>query len=355
MDLEQIVNIAAQKNISDVHIQPGKPVYFRENGHLIPATNEALSKDMIAVLIEKFDGRVKEKFEGERQVDFSLEFASGVRVRVNLFNQTKGPSLALRIINSRVKTLEELGLPLHVSEKFNNLKQGLVLVVGATGTGKSTSMATLLNEKMQRQALNVITIEDPIEYIFNSDKSLVSQRLIGEDVWSFKDGIVGAMREDPDVLLVGEMRDYETISAALSLAETGHLVISTMHANDCVEVLGRLIESFPSAQQNQIRVQLASVLKMVISQKLIPTVNKERVLAYEIMNLNYAIANKIREGNLHQIGQVFELSAGRDNMISFERCLLKLVKKGIVTYKEARLHVTDAAKFDSLAGIKDLK
>ncbi|PID70070.1 type IV pili twitching motility protein PilT [bacterium DOLZORAL124_38_8] len=355
MDLNKIIDVASQQGASDVHIQPNREIYFRIDGRLTPAGSGVLSNKTIADLIEKsFSRRIVSTYQKEKQADFSFEAQSGVRVRVNLFQQNKGAALALRIINSKIPEFSFTGLPHDVLERFKALKHGLVLIVGATGQGKSTTMAALLNEKIQEEACNVVTIENPVEYIFQSKKSLVSQRQVGDDVVSFQAGVKSAMREDPDVILVGEMRDYETISAAISLAETGHLVLSTMHANNAIEVLGRMIESFPSEQQNQIKIQLSSVLKMIISQKLVPNKEGKRTLAYEIMHSNYAISNKIREGKLSQLAQVFELSAADSGTICFEKCLLELVRAGKITYKEALLHATDQEKLKSLRNSADI-
>lgn len=350
MNLEPIIAAAVSQEASDVHLSPGKPVFFRVNGRMIPQGNTPVTKEQTAAWVGTLSDKIQTELKEERQSDFSLTSQAGIRMRVNVFYQRLGIAVAFRIIRSDIMSFEKLGLPTFIRDKIRTLDHGLVLVVGPTGQGKSTTLAALVNDKLHTEATNIITLEDPIEYVYpNTPNSIISQREVGRDVLSFHDGIKSALREDPDILLVGEMRDYKTISAAITMAETGHILLSTLHANTGAETVSRIIDSFPSDQQNQIRSQLAMNLKMVISQRLVPSIDgKSRVLAYEVMTNNYAIATKIRQNKINEIAQVFELSAASGEMISYERSLVYLYRSGKISRTTAVEHAIDRDRMLSM-------
>jgi len=337
-DLEPIVTQAVAQNASDIHFSPGMPIFFRIDGRLIPQPGVLVTHQMIEEWHQSLPVKIQNEVKTRRQSDFSLMMKAGTRLRGNLFYQQRGLSAAFRVIPSDIRPFDSLGLPNFVREKIRSIDHGMILVVGPTGHGKSTTLAALIQDKLSREDVNIITIEDPVEYVYKANSgrnSLVSQRQVGNDVLTFKDGIKAALREDPDLLMVGEMRDYLTVSAALTMAETGHILFSTLHSNTGAETIARIIDSFPGNQQNQVRSQLAMNLEMVISQRLVPAIGGGRVLAYEIMTNSYAIATKIRENKLNEIGQVFETSVSSGEMISLERCLAYLYKAGKITREVA--------------------
>ncbi len=303
-NLQEIMQQAIGYNVSDIHITVGKPVVFRIDGELTETDSEIIRpKDVeeLAYPLFKDNARLVEEFQTNGEIDFAQSTEDGNRFRVNVFHQRGSLAMVMRLLPHKIPTPQELGLPTSVVE-LCNLKRGLVLVTGATGTGKSTTLASLISTINKKHKRHIITLEDPIEYIHRHDKSIVNQRELGSDTVTYANALRAALRQDPDVILVGEMRDLETISTAITAAETGHLVFSTLHTNNAPATIDRIIDVFPPYQQQQIRVQLANVLEAVISQQLI---HKDgingRVAAFEIMLANPAIRNLIRENKSYQI------------------------------------------------------
>jgi twitching motility protein PilT len=282
----------------------------------------------------------------DKETDFSYDFNGGNRFRVNVFFQRGSISLALRLISSNIKTIEDLSLP-PIIHDFTNKSQGLVLVTGASGQGKSTTMAALINEINHTRPLHIITIEDPIEHVYKSDKAIIEQREISSDANSFAGALRASFRQNPDVIMVGEMRDLETISTAITAAETGHLVFATLHTNSAPQSVHRIVNAFPPEQQNQIRFQLAGSLLGVISQRLIPRISGGFVPACEVMLCNTAVSNLIRENKNHELSVVIETSS-REGMVSFNRSLSDLVNKKEISLENSMKYSLDKVGLKSL-------
>ncbi|MCK5460462.1 PilT/PilU family type 4a pilus ATPase [Candidatus Gracilibacteria bacterium] len=334
MDLEKILIYAIEKEASDIHISSNLPVFFRINGKMLPFGENLLAGYIYNLSLKILTQKQQSELDENRNIDFVYTSKTKNRFRGNAYYTREGLCISLRMILENIPRFETLGLPKIVLERVMRRNQGLILVVGPTGQGKSTTLASLLRHRSEYFSEHIITLEDPIEFIIKSQKSVVHQRNRGRDVKSFNLGLKSALREDPDVLMVGEMRDLETISLALTAAETGHLVFSTLHTKNAPETIDRIIDVFPSDQQSQIRTQLASTLEMVISQRLLPTLNGKRILAYEILVSNYAIKNHIRQGSTHQISNAMQTdNTGR--MVLFDQCLASLVLKGEISLKTA--------------------
>ena len=333
-ELKNLVQIIKAEGASDMHLSEGRYPTIRTSGVLVPTTrSKKLSKDdlnQIIFMVLTPDRR--EVFLKEKEIDFAYEL-EGVRFRGNAFFQQGVISIALRVINDEIKTLSELSLP-PILEIFAKKKQGFFLVVGPTGHGKSTTLASLIEMINQNRQEHIVTIEDPIEFLYTQEKSIIDQREIGFDTNSFAGALKSAFRQDIDVLLIGEMRDPETMEAAITAAETGHLVFSTLHTNNASQTIDRIIDSFPAAQQKQIRSQLSNALTGIFSQRLVPSISGGRVPAYELLINNTAIANLIREGRIHEIDSVIETSSG-DGMISMNRSLAEHVRNGEISVEEA--------------------
>lgn len=335
MSLLDLIKYATKKRASDIHITVGVPPILRVDGvleyfgeqKLYPEETERLVKQ---ILDEK---QIEElKLKGEVDTSFS---SSGIgRFRVNAYKQRGSYAMALRIIPIKVPTVEELGLP-NVVKDLARLPRGLILVTGPTGSGKSTTLASIINLINEEKNCHILTLEDPIEYLHKHNKSIVNQREIGLDSNDFASALRAALRQDPDVILVGEMRDLATISIALTAAETGHLVFSTLHTIGAAKTIDRVIDVFTPHQQQQIRIQLASVIQAIISQQLLPRANgKGRVAAFETMIATPAIRNLIREEKIHQIDTVIQTS-GKQGMQTMDKSLLELYKKGIISRETA--------------------
>ena len=292
-------------------------------------------------------GDQKTRFLEEKELDFSYTFADIARFRVNVFMQRGEFAAAMRLIPTKVRTMDELGPP-QVLHNYTRVSQGFFLVVGPSGQGKSTTLAAMIDEINKQRACHIVTIEDPIEYLFQNNKAIIDQREIGQDTKNFNIALRSVLRQDPDVIMVGEMRDPETISAAITAAETGHLVFSTLHTNNASQTIDRIIDSFPPAQQNQIKAQLSGTLLGVLSKRLIPKVDGGRVAAFELLIANAAVKNLIREGKTHQIDLVIETSA-EEGMISLNRSLANLIKKGEISYDQAIVHSLNPSELRILA------
>lgn len=338
LQLEELLELVGKYNASDLHLSVGRYPTLRIDGHLNNLTKYPLltgeaTKGLINILLSD---KQKEKLSKFKEIDFSYNFKEKARFRVNIFNQRGYLSAALRFFPSTIKTVKELNLP-SIVERFASYSQGFFLAVGPSGHGKSTTLAALIDYINHNYTKHIITIEDPIEYVFQQDKSIIDQREIGIDTQSFKKALRSALRQDPDVLMVGEMRDLETISTALTAAETGHLVLATLHTNNAAQTIDRIIDSFPAEAKNQVKTQLASTLLGVVSQRLIPRINGGRVPAVEIMIANSAIRNLIREGKMYQIDLVIETSVD-DGMITLNRSLADLVHKGEISLENAEIY-----------------
>ena len=337
-----------EQNASDLHLVIGKPPTYRVNSRLIEHPDySVLSPEHISsicqVLVPK---EKKEILQRQRQADFSYAFKDNHRLRVNAYYQKDSLAVSIRMIPNKIQTLEELNLP-EVLNSFTKHKQGLVLVVGPTGHGKSTALASMIDQINKTRAEHIITIEDPIEYIFTQEKSIVSQREIYRDAPSFPAALKAALREDPNVVMVGEMRDLESIATTVTLAETGHLVFATLHTNDSAQSIDRIIDVFPPHQQSQIRAQLAAVLLGIISIRLLPQIGGGLIPATEVLLADTAVRNVIREGRSFEIYNIIH-SSGNKGMISLDHYMAELVKKSLVTYEDALAYARDVETFNSL-------
>ncbi|MFW6172123.1 MAG: type IV pilus twitching motility protein PilT [Elusimicrobiota bacterium] len=335
MGIKEILLAAVKYKASDIHIVPQRPPFLRINGEMKNLNTEPISKQTSKELIySAIPDRLIQKFEQNGELDTSVSAENIGRFRLNVLNQKDGIAAVLRVIPSEIPSPQEIGIDETIME-LTNLPRGLVLVTGPTGCGKSTTIASLINIINNKRKSHILTIEDPIEYVYPKGNCVVTQREVGSHSVSFKEALKRAMRQDPDVVLVGEMRDLETISSALTIAETGHLVFATLHTTDAAQTVDRIIDVFPPFQQQQVRTQLAGVLRAVICQQLIPKKEGQgRVAAREIMIVNTAVANLIREGKVHQIYSAIE-SGGRIGMRSLDRDLLNLLKKGHITVESA--------------------
>jgi twitching motility protein PilT len=333
--IEALVAELWDRGGTDIHIGAGAPPMMRLDGDLYPFEgHDPLHPDDIERIAEAMlPDELKEQFEHTRQVDFSFSWKDVTRFRGNIFRQRGAISLALRAIPYQIPTMEELLLP-PVMETFCHQNQGLVLMTGPTGSGKSTTQAAMVGYINANRRRHILTLEDPIEYVHGHGLSLVSQREIGFDTATFHDGLRAALREDPDVVLVGEMRDPESIATTLTIAETGHLVFATLHTNDASTAIDRIIDVFPSERQSQIRVQLAASLAGVVAQRLIPRQGGGMIAAFEILLANNAIRALIREGKTHQIRNVISQSV-RDGMQTLEQSLSVLLAHGLISYEDA--------------------
>ncbi len=334
MNINDLFALVSKEKASDLLISAGAPPILRIDGSLFRTRTNPLSPEQTKELVYGFlTGEQQALFEQRKELDFSLEAGAGHRFRVNVYYQKGAVTAALRPIPERIPTLAELGLPDHV-EDFTRAKQGLVLVTGPTGSGKTTTMAAMLDIINHRRACHIITVEDPIEYVHAHNKSIVDQREVGGDTDSFPNALKYVLRQDPDVILIGEMRDLETIQAALTAAETGHLVFATLHTNDAIQTVDRIVDVFPAEQQQQIRFQLSMVLLAILSQRLLTRKSGGRVMACEVLRNNNAIANLIREQKSHQIYSVVE-TAAREGMVTMDRSLKDLYNSGQITYDDA--------------------
>lgn len=351
MNIHDILQMAVDKGASDIHILTGIPIMLRIHGELLPVDGspaQITQEQAEALVLPLMTPEQKDYVMVNKEIDFGYQYKALGRFRVNVYNQKGALAAALRLIPATIKTIEELYLP-QVFYKFTEYKQGLILVTGPTGEGKSTTLAALIEHINQSRAEHILTIEDPIEFVYTPKKSIVSQREINHDTHGWDIALRSALREDPDVVLVGELRDYETIASAMTIAETGHLVFATLHTSSASQTIDRIIDVFPAHQQGQIRQQLAASLEAVVSQRLIKQISGGRVAALEIMLATPAIRNLIREGKTFQIDNVIQTSAEM-GMSLIENYLWGLVQRGAITAEEARAHSFRPDEFDRLNG-----
>jgi len=348
--LAELMILAAQQGASDLHLSVGKHPTVRIDGNLVPISNEPiLTPEMAAGLIGALlNEEQQEKLINEKEIDFAFSYENKIRFRINVYFQKGYLSAALRLIPVHIRTIEELGLPPLLHE-FTKYQQGFFLVVGPAGHGKTTTLAALIDEINHKRMEHIITIEDPIEYTYSQDRALIDQREVGIDTVSFHRGLRSVLRQDPDVIMIGEMRDPESISIALTAAETGHLVFSTLHTNSASQTIDRIVDSFPGAQQGQIRSQLATTLIGIVSERLIPRISGGRIPACEIMFANSAIKNLIREKKTYQIDLVIETSV-QEGMVSLNRSLVELVRKREISLESAENYSLNPTELRQLLG-----
>lgn len=333
---KKLLDIIVKEEASDLLISVGHHPTIRITGQLIPLTKEQkiLADDSRGYALALMNSETKkQKFLTEKEIDFSYDFDGKARFRVNIFFQKDGISIALRLISSKIRTIEELNMP-PVLHEFTNKSQGLLLVTGASGQGKSTTLAAMIDEVNHTRPVHIITIEDPIEYVYEDDRAIIDQREVGEDTLGFTNALRATFRQNPDVIMVGEMRDLETISTTITAAETGHLVFATLHTNSASQAIHRIVDVFPAEQQNQIRFQLAGSLLGIISQRLIPRIRGGFIPVCEAMLCNQAVATLIRENKIHEIPAVIETSS-REGMISLNRALVDLVRNKEISLNDA--------------------
>ena len=348
--LEDVLRLAIEMNATDIHVQVGLPPMFRVRGKLVTHESDALTAEQCEALVYSIMSEDQKKTFSERlDCDFSYGIAEVARFRINVFRQRASVAAAFRRIPYQIPALEQLGLPPGVLE-LTKLKRGLLLVTGATGQGKSTTLASLLDRMNQERQLHIITLEDPVEYLFQHKASIVVQREVGIDTLSFASALRACLREDPDVILVGEMRDVPTIESALTAAETGHLVFATLHTKTPAQGIDRIVDVFPPHQQQQARVQLANVLHAVLTQQLIPRKDGEGIaLAMEMLMVSPAIRNLIREGKTFQIQTLLQTGAS-SGMLTMENSLKGLVEKGWISVEDAIEHCFDPKEMVRLLG-----
>lgn len=345
LELERLLSICAKREASDLHISCGKPPLLRIEGKLAPIEKEEIltpekTESLVLALMNEAQ---KEKYLLEKELDFSLAFGEQARFRVNVYHEKGHKAASLRLIPLQIKTLKELGLPETLKE-FCEAKQGFVLVVGPAGHGKSTTLACMIDIINHTHAEHIITIEDPIEYLFTEDKCLLDQREVYADTNSFSRALRSVLRQDPNVVMIGEMRDLETISSALTVAETGHLVFSTLHTNNAPQTIDRIVDVFPPYQQRQIRVQLANNLLGIVSQRLITRIGGGRVVVVEVMKNIPAVASLIREGKTYQLDSIIQTSA-EEGMIPLDKSLAELYKAGEIRYEDALAYANNKKGF----------
>ena len=332
-EIEELIALAAEKRASDVHLIAGLPPKCRIDGRIETLTEGVLTREDCEEYGRQLAGDAADPIEAIGQLDFSASFA-GRRLRVNLFRQQGALSAAIRLLGRTIPNLSELGLPEAVKQ-FSSWNKGIILVTGETGSGKSTTLAAILNEINQNRPLHMITLEDPIEYVYEPAQAIINQREVGVDVESYDKGLYAALREDPDVILIGEMRDLATIETALMAAETGHLVFSTIHTNSAIDSIDRIVGVFPEDKQPQIRMQLSMTLRAVLAQQLVPRADGQgRAAACELMMITPAIRNLIRDGKTPQM-QSYLLSSAKEGSITMDNFLIRMAKEGVITPQTA--------------------
>jgi twitching motility protein PilT len=347
--LEEILKYAVDHKASDVHLISGVPPKIRIDGELLnvigfeETTNKMISEMILSLLNEE---RL-DFFKKEKELDFSFE-AVGVRFRANIYLQKDTPSCALRLISSKIPTFEEMNIP-NILKEFTKYKQGFILVTGPTGHGKSTTVATILEEINRTKGGHIVTIEDPVEYLIKPEKAIISQREIGGDTKNFDLALKSCLRQDPNVVFLGEMRDLTSTSSALTIAETGHLVFSVLHTNSAAQTIDRIVDQFPAGSKDQIRVQLATVITAIVSQRLVPAISGGRIPVFEILMATPAVRNVIREGKSFMIDNIIQTNSDV-GMISFDAYLAKLVLDGKVSEETALTYAVNAIELQAKLG-----
>lgn len=352
MELIEILKQVVAAGASDAHLVIGRPPMMRLNGEIkeIPGFSVLSAEESKRLVYSVLYDEQRSKFEANWELDCSFNATGLSRFRVNVFVQKNGVEAVFRVISSKIPTPEEIALPEAVT-RFSSLDRGLVLVTGPTGSGKSTTLACLIELINQRSPVHILTVEDPIEFVYEPKQAIFRQREVGQNTKSFAAALKSALREDPDVILVGELRDLETIQLAVTVAETGHLCFATLHTQDCPSTIDRMIDVFPPHQQSQIRIQLSTVLRGVVAQTLVLKKDKKgRAAAREIMVVNPAISNLIRDGKTHLIYGAIETGA-KTGMISMDKALAELVKKGMIAPEEGLLRARSPEVFRQLAGL----
>jgi len=350
LDIKEYLSQMVQKKASDLHISANTPIQYRIDAKIVNSDSKVLSAAEAKSLIYGFLSKEQiEKFERELELDYSFGVPDLARFRVNVFLQRGSVGCAIRFIPYNILTFDQCGLPVKVVSELCKKPKGLILVTGATGSGKSTTLASMVDFINSYRPCHVITIEDPIEFVHKNKTSVIDQREVFSDTHSFADGLKHVLRQDPDVILIGEMRDLETIQNALMIAETGHLVFATLHTSDCVQTINRIVDVFPAHQQTQVKTQLSFVLLGILSQQLIPKVGGGRALATEVLIATPAVRSLIREGKIHQLYSVIQTSQ-REGMITMNQGLLELYSKGTATYDDCIGRSSDPDEFDRLVG-----
>lgn len=346
--IEILLEEVIKRKASDLHLQVGLPPMLRVDGALVAVTGaDKLTDETVEALIFAIiDEEQKQILLKDKEFDFSFSFGDLGRFRVNAFHERGNLAAALRLIPTEMPTIEQLGMP-EIFKKFADYPRGLVLVTGPTGSGKSTSLGSLISKINHEQSKHIVTIEDPIEFTHTSAKSVIVQREVHYDTFSFNAALRSSLRQDPDVVLIGEMRDLETIASAITIAETGHLVFATLHTNSAAQSIDRMIDVFPPHQQPQIRSQLSNILVAICSQRLVPKIGGGRVVAAEILVGTSAVRNIIREGKTHQLDAVIQTGA-EYGMQSMDKNLVELIHKGDITYESAREVAVDIEELDRL-------
>ena len=347
--IEPLLEECVKREASDLHLQVGLPPILRLDGLLHPITTYAAltNEDVQRLVFSTLDEEQQKILIKDKEFDYSFAFGDIARFRVNAFHEKGNMAAAFRLIPNVIKSIEDLGLPGVVAD-FADHPNGLVLVTGPTGSGKSTTLAALVDKINTERAVHIITIEDPIEFTHRSKRAVVAQREVHYDTYSFAAALRSILREDPDVVLIGEMRDLETIQAAITVAETGHLVFATLHTNSAAQSIDRMIDVFPAHQQPQIRTQLSNILVGICSQRLVPAINGGRMAVAEIMIANSAVRAIIREGKTHQLDMTIQTGA-EQGMQTMDRELARYVKSGTISYDDARQFAVDVAEFERLA------
>jgi twitching motility protein PilT len=335
--LKRLLNEAAARDASDLHISVDRHPTLRIYGSLVPLEEEEVltAESAQGLITELFSDSQRERFLKDRQLDFAYMSPDRIRFRVSAYFQQGFWAASLRLVPAHIRSIEELSLP-PILHDFAKMTQGFILIVGPAGHGKSTTLATILDEVSRTRTSHIITVEDPIEYVFEQGNGIVSQREVGADVLSFADGLRTVLREDPDVIMVGEMRDADSIATAMTAAETGHLVLSTLHTNSAAQTIDRIIDSFPAEQQPQVVAQLSTTLVATVSERLVPAAKGGRVPALEIMIVNPAIRNLIREKKIYSIDSVIQ-TGKEEGMITLNQSLARLVKEKVVNEEDALL------------------
>jgi len=349
MEISDLLKEAVEREASDLHLTAGAPPTLRIDGKLTPLDYPVLTPEDTESFARSLAGEERfSDFLREKELDFSLGLPQFARFRINIYQQRGSITLAMRTLSHDIPSMEELHLPVSTLEKLASLSRGLILVTGPTGSGKSTTLASMVEYINNTRSCHIITMEDPIEYLHHHRKSIINQREVGSDTLSFESALVHALREDPDVILVGEMRNLETIALTLTAAETGHLVLATLHTSNAPQSIDRIVDVFPPHQQTQARIQLAGCIQGIISQQLLPRANgKGRVPAVEIMIANNAIRNLMREGKSYQVYNIMQTSL-TEGMITMDRALIDLYRDGHVSWEEAQTRSIDPREFSQM-------